>query len=262
MCLCGMLAAEIAGLPDAVAAEARRFFHLNLDWLETVLSRGDDAVTTPDGESGRDRAFFGDCDARRGADPRSGLSATWSRSTGPHGPSPAAWIPVVKARADGGSGTERYGAVRNSGCRGWPQLPRAVGVADPAEPVELEDHGAVAVVEAHPVGVAGRCGRRRRRTGCGRTGGPARFRSAECCSPGCRRPRRRRPSGHGNPRTPVAGSADNRSAPGRQSPVQLSWFRHHPVAARRATYAVHRHRHGAASPERTGAAMMEMVGGS
>ena len=57
MCLCGMLAAEIAGLPDTVAAEARRFFLLNLDWLETVLLRGQDADKASDGESGRDRAL-------------------------------------------------------------------------------------------------------------------------------------------------------------------------------------------------------------
>ncbi len=38
MCLCGMLGAEIASLPVEVADEARRFFELNLDWLETALS--------------------------------------------------------------------------------------------------------------------------------------------------------------------------------------------------------------------------------
>ena len=39
MCLCGMFGAEIAHLPPSVAAEARRFFEANLDWLVTVIER-------------------------------------------------------------------------------------------------------------------------------------------------------------------------------------------------------------------------------
>ena len=39
MCLCGMLGAEIAYLPEAVAEEARRFFEANIAWLTQVLAR-------------------------------------------------------------------------------------------------------------------------------------------------------------------------------------------------------------------------------
>lgn len=39
MCLCGMLGAEVESLPDKVAVEAKRFFELTLDWLETVFGR-------------------------------------------------------------------------------------------------------------------------------------------------------------------------------------------------------------------------------
>lgn len=39
MCLCGMLGSEVAALPPEVAAEAKRFFERNIDWLEAVLSR-------------------------------------------------------------------------------------------------------------------------------------------------------------------------------------------------------------------------------
>lgn len=38
MCLCGMLGAEINSLPKDVAIEARRFFNLNIDWLEAALT--------------------------------------------------------------------------------------------------------------------------------------------------------------------------------------------------------------------------------
>jgi TetR/AcrR family transcriptional repressor of nem operon len=38
MCLCGMLGAEISSLPKDVATEARRFFNLNIDWLEAALT--------------------------------------------------------------------------------------------------------------------------------------------------------------------------------------------------------------------------------
>lgn len=36
MCLCGLLGAEIDGLPDAVAAETKHFFQRNLTWLESA----------------------------------------------------------------------------------------------------------------------------------------------------------------------------------------------------------------------------------
>lgn len=39
MCLCGMFGAETANLPQPVAAEARRFFEANLDWLVVVIER-------------------------------------------------------------------------------------------------------------------------------------------------------------------------------------------------------------------------------
>lgn len=41
MCLCGVLGAEIAKLPDSVAEETRRFFRLNTEWLTTVFTRRD-----------------------------------------------------------------------------------------------------------------------------------------------------------------------------------------------------------------------------
>ncbi|MDP6707792.1 MAG: TetR/AcrR family transcriptional regulator [Alphaproteobacteria bacterium] len=37
MCLCGILGAELPSLPDEVAAEARRFFEVNTDWLARLL---------------------------------------------------------------------------------------------------------------------------------------------------------------------------------------------------------------------------------
>lgn len=39
MCLCGLFAAEMDSLPHEVAAETRRFFEANLNWLTTVLAR-------------------------------------------------------------------------------------------------------------------------------------------------------------------------------------------------------------------------------
>ena len=39
MCLCGVFGAEIADLPPPVAAEAKRFFELNIDWLAKVFER-------------------------------------------------------------------------------------------------------------------------------------------------------------------------------------------------------------------------------
>ncbi len=40
-CLCGVLGAELTGLPREVAIEARDFFARNSTWLEAVLSRPD-----------------------------------------------------------------------------------------------------------------------------------------------------------------------------------------------------------------------------
>ena len=39
MCLCGMLGAEVASVPEPVATETRRFFDTVLAWLAEVLSR-------------------------------------------------------------------------------------------------------------------------------------------------------------------------------------------------------------------------------
>jgi TetR/AcrR family transcriptional repressor of nem operon len=39
MCLCGMLAAESAGLPDGVVAETRDFFDRTTEWLMQALAR-------------------------------------------------------------------------------------------------------------------------------------------------------------------------------------------------------------------------------
>lgn len=39
MCLCGVLGAEIADLPQPVAAEAKRFFERNIAWLTRVFER-------------------------------------------------------------------------------------------------------------------------------------------------------------------------------------------------------------------------------
>jgi len=40
MCLCGMMAADIATLPKAVRAEIKQFFEENEDWLVRVLTAG------------------------------------------------------------------------------------------------------------------------------------------------------------------------------------------------------------------------------
>ena len=40
MCLCGMLAAEYATLPEAMQEELRRFFDANEVWLAAVLDDG------------------------------------------------------------------------------------------------------------------------------------------------------------------------------------------------------------------------------
>jgi TetR/AcrR family transcriptional regulator, transcriptional repressor for nem operon len=39
MCLCGVLGAEIGHLPAPVAAEAKRFFEQNVQWLTKVFER-------------------------------------------------------------------------------------------------------------------------------------------------------------------------------------------------------------------------------
>lgn len=39
-CLCGVLASELAGLPDKVRLGVQRFFAVNLRWLEEVLQDG------------------------------------------------------------------------------------------------------------------------------------------------------------------------------------------------------------------------------
>jgi len=45
ICLCGMLGAEISGLPEPVAAAVREFFHANIAWLEKALSGRDGNVS-------------------------------------------------------------------------------------------------------------------------------------------------------------------------------------------------------------------------
>ena len=44
-CLCGVLASELAGLPERVRACVRRFFELNAEWLATVIAEGQAAGT-------------------------------------------------------------------------------------------------------------------------------------------------------------------------------------------------------------------------
>ena len=41
MCLCGMLGAEVASLPPAVATETGRFFARNIDWLQAAFPGGE-----------------------------------------------------------------------------------------------------------------------------------------------------------------------------------------------------------------------------
>ena len=40
MCMCGMLATELATLPDALSDEVRKFFEDNESWLARVLGEG------------------------------------------------------------------------------------------------------------------------------------------------------------------------------------------------------------------------------
>lgn len=39
-CLCGVLASELAGLPERLRVGVRRFFEVNLDWLASVFAEG------------------------------------------------------------------------------------------------------------------------------------------------------------------------------------------------------------------------------
>jgi TetR/AcrR family transcriptional repressor of nem operon len=39
-CLCGVLASELAGLPERVRAGVRRFFEVNAEWLAAVIAEG------------------------------------------------------------------------------------------------------------------------------------------------------------------------------------------------------------------------------
>ncbi len=56
MCLCGMLAAEYATLPEPMQAELRRFFDANEVWLTAVLDEGRRTGTLAFRESPRERA--------------------------------------------------------------------------------------------------------------------------------------------------------------------------------------------------------------
>ncbi len=56
MCLCGMLAAEYATLPEAMQRELRRFFDANEVWLAAVLERGRREAKLRFRESARERA--------------------------------------------------------------------------------------------------------------------------------------------------------------------------------------------------------------
>jgi TetR/AcrR family transcriptional regulator, transcriptional repressor for nem operon len=46
MCLCGMVGAEITGMPDAMTADVQAFFAVNRDWLSVVLARA--GIAAPD----------------------------------------------------------------------------------------------------------------------------------------------------------------------------------------------------------------------
>jgi TetR/AcrR family transcriptional regulator, transcriptional repressor for nem operon len=39
MCLCGMIGAEISGVPDAMTVDVQAFFAANRDWLAAVMTR-------------------------------------------------------------------------------------------------------------------------------------------------------------------------------------------------------------------------------
>ena len=56
MCLCGMLAAEIATLPDSMQAELRQFFDMNEQWLADFLDAGRRSGAFSFSEAAIDRA--------------------------------------------------------------------------------------------------------------------------------------------------------------------------------------------------------------
>jgi len=56
LCLCGMLAAEAATLPEPMRAGLRDFFEHNEAWLETVLTEGREAGTLQFGVPAREMA--------------------------------------------------------------------------------------------------------------------------------------------------------------------------------------------------------------
>ena len=55
-CLCGVLASEVAVLPQRVQASVRQFFGLHLRWLERVLRDGRSAGSLRDGVEPRREA--------------------------------------------------------------------------------------------------------------------------------------------------------------------------------------------------------------
>lgn len=55
-CLCGVLASELAGLPERVRLGVRRFFELNAQWLELVLTEGQAAGSIRSDANARSQA--------------------------------------------------------------------------------------------------------------------------------------------------------------------------------------------------------------
>ena len=56
LCVCGMLGAESDSLPDEINAEVRRFFEVNVAWLETVFVQGQTAGQLKAGIAAQDWA--------------------------------------------------------------------------------------------------------------------------------------------------------------------------------------------------------------
>ncbi|MBT9491988.1 MAG: TetR/AcrR family transcriptional regulator [Paucibacter sp.] len=56
LCVCGMLGAESDSLPAEINAEVRRFFEINIAWLESVLTQGQQAGSLKLGVSTQDWA--------------------------------------------------------------------------------------------------------------------------------------------------------------------------------------------------------------
>jgi TetR/AcrR family transcriptional repressor of nem operon len=56
LCVCGMLGAESASLPVEINAEVRRFFEINVGWLESVITQGQQAGSLKPGVSAPDWA--------------------------------------------------------------------------------------------------------------------------------------------------------------------------------------------------------------